>query len=158
MRAPKSDDASRTTPRGRGQNMDGRAALLGAGVDASSANQAAPLLAQGQQQRYDTAGLDTEHAYQQARLDELRDVEAATREVHGLFADFKQMTDAQQVGIDTVDKNVDKTRDHIAKGTGELKEASETQQCTRKMMCGIVCVIVVVVAIVIIVLYSMKKM
>ena len=63
------------------------------------------------------------------------------------------MTDSQQEGLNTVEQNIDKSEDHVVKGTGELKKANEAQKCSRKIMCAGICIIVVIIAVVIIVLY-----
>ena len=114
----------------------------------------APLLATKQQQNYDTNALSAEEEYQKQRLSDIEDVQQASAEVQALFRDFKTMTDSQQEGIDAVEKNIDKSEDHVVKGTGELKKANAAQKCSRKIMCAGICIVVVIVAIVIIVLYT----
>ena|SRR3989338_5624127 len=117
----------------------------------------APLLAT-QQQQYNTSGLDTEEAYQRQRAQDIEEIEGQTAEVHALYKDFNTMVDVQQVGLNTVEKNVEKSTDHVVKGTGELKKASEVQKCSRKWMCGVIVLIAVIVAIVIVVMYAQGKL
>lgn len=118
----------------------------------------APLLATQQQQQYNTSGLATEEEYQRQRLQDIDEIEGQTAEVHALYKDFNLMVDTQQQGLNIVEKNVEKSTDHVVKGTGELKKASEAQKCSRKCMCGVIVLIVVIVVIVVVVMYSQNKL
>lgn len=156
MRAPvrgkKSDNAGNNN-----NNNNNKPATSAYAQDNGVTNVKAPLLAT-QQQQYNTSGLATEEEYQRQRAQDIDEIEGQTAEVHALYKDFNLMVDSQQQGLNTVEKNVEKSTDHVVKGTGELKKASEAQKCSRKCMCGVIVIIVVIVAIIVVVMYSQNKL
>ena len=80
-------------------------------------------LQQAQASKYNTAGLETEEAYQKQRLQGIYDVEQSANELRGMFKDFNTMVHSQQGGLTTVEGNLDKATTHVTKGADEIRKA-----------------------------------
>eukprot|EP00760_Papus_ankaliazontas_P001031 PhM_4_TR10357/c6_g1_i1/m.80296 len=110
------------------------------------------LLQQQQQQvqirAYDTSELDTEHAIQREKAEDIHALERDLREAHALVGDFSNMVKEQGAGITTIEDNVTRTADHVVDGTSQLKTASKHQKRGRKLMCCVLVLLIIIICVV----------
>ncbi len=104
-------------------------------------------MALGQAHAINMAPLDTEEALQRDKLTGITEIESQMGELKSMYKDFNTMVQDQQVGIDHVEQNVDKTTKHVERGVQELKATSEVQKSSRKWMCCLIVLAVVGVAV-----------
>jgi len=64
-------------------------------------------------------------------------------EVHEMFTDLNELVNEQQADIDTLEDNIEQTRDNVEAGTKEVIKAEGYQKKKRKRMCQFLGLLVV---------------
>lgn len=99
------------------------AASSSAATASGSNNTGNPTSQLGTATKYDTATLELEEHLKKKQLEGILEIEQSANELKGMFTEVRDMLNQQQGGLDTVTKNVDKSIDHVQRGTQQIRQA-----------------------------------
>lgn len=82
------------------------------------------------------------------RRDAVREMERKLYELHQIFLDMASLVESQGEMLDNIEESVNKSVDHVQRGTKDLKQAKELQKSSRKWMCCGIVVFLIILAVI----------
>ena len=93
----------------------------------------------------------------QEKQEAIHQIERDVVLLNDMFKDLNYLVVEQQVGIDLIENNVQKTKNTTESAHKELVEASEYQSSSRKWLCWMVIIVLIVIGVVVGVLVGVLK-
>jgi t-SNARE complex subunit (syntaxin) len=77
----------------------------------------------------------------------IQQIERNVTELSDMFQDLQMLVAQQQESLDTIESNIQATKDETDRGLGELQEAEKLQRSARKRQCCILFIVLTILAV-----------